>query len=263
MRRAVRTVDINADLGEGFGCWRIGTEEGLDTALLSQVTSANIACGWHAGDPLIMDKTIKECKKKGVAAGAHPGCPDLLGFGRRSMAVSPEEASAYMLYQAGALQAFAHANGVPLQHIKLHGAFYNAVCVTPALADAVLSGLEAFDPAIRLTALSGSYIAKEGKRRGLRITEEVFADRGVAEDGTLIPRGKEGAFIREPAEALSRILQMINKGTVITVSGKEIEITADSVCVHGDNPEALTFATEIRSGLEREGIRVANFLERA
>ena len=155
-------VDLNSDLGESFGNYTVG----MDGEVLNHVTSANVACGWHAGDPLIMDATVRMCKEKGVAVGAHPGYPDLMGFGRRAMAVNPAEAKAYMIYQVGALQAFCDSYGVTLQHMKLHGAFYNTACVTPVLADAVLDGLQAVNPNIAAMVLSGSYIAKEAQRRG-------------------------------------------------------------------------------------------------
>lgn len=249
-------VDLNSDLGESFGCYTLG----MDEAVLDHVTSANIACGWHAGDPLIMDATVALCKAKGVAVGAHPSYPDLLGFGRRKMDVTPTEAAAYMVYQVGALKGFADLHGLPMQHMKMHGAFYNTVCVTPTLANAILEAVEKLNPTIRLMVLSGSYIAQEGKRRGLSVIEEVFADRGYTEAGTLVPRNEAGAFIKNHEEALERVLQMVQKGTVITNTGKEIELRADSVCVHGDNPEAITFTSSLRKGLEAAGVKVTNFL---
>lgn len=251
-------IDLNSDIGESFGNYTLG----MDNKVMDFVTSVNIACGWHAGDPLIMDETVRNCKEKGVAIGAHPGYPDLMGFGRRKMAVSPKEAQVYMLYQLGALEAFAKSYGLKVQHMKMHGAFYNTACIEPKIANAVLEGIEKFDPSIRLMVLSGSYIAKEGKRRGLSIIEEVFADRGYTEAGTLVPRSEPGAFVKDPEEALKRVLKMIERGTVITNTGKEIEIVADSVCVHGDNPEALLFTSSIHKGLEKAGVVVTNFLSR-
>lgn len=229
---------------------------GLDNEVLKHVTSANIACGYHAGDPLVMNTTVKLAKEHDVAIGAHPGYPDLMGFGRRKMAVTPEEASAYMLYQVGALEAFAKAHGLTLQHMKLHGAFYNTACVDPKLANAIIDSIEAWNPDVYLMVLSGSYIAKEAKRRGLRVIEEVFADRGYTDEGTLVPRSEPGAFVNDPEEAVTRIIRMIKEGTVTSNTGKVIPITADSVCVHGDNPEAVAFAKAIREGLESEGIIV-------
>lgn len=249
------TIDLNSDLGESFGAYTMG----LDREVLKHVTSANIACGYHAGDPLVMNTTVKLAKEHGVAIGAHPGYPDLMGFGRRKMAVTPEEASAYMLYQVGALEAFAKAHGLTLQHMKLHGAFYNTACVDPKLANAIIDSIEAWNPDVYLMVLSGSYIAKEAKRRGLRVIEEVFADRGYTDEGTLVPRSEPGAFVKDPEEAVTRIIRMIKEGTVTSNTGKVIPITADSVCVHGDNPEAVAFAKAIREGLESEGIIVRHF----
>ena len=237
-------VDLNSDLGESFGNYTLG----MDGEVLNHVTSANVACGWHAGDPLIMDATVHMCKEKGVAVGAHPGYPDLMGFGRRAMAVNPAEAKAYMIYQVGALQAFCDSYGVTLQHMKLHGAFYNTACVTPKLADAVLDGLQAINPNIAAMVLSGSYIAKEAERRGIPVIQEVFADRGYTDEGTLVPRTEPGAFIKE--------------GKVVTNTGNTIDIVADSVCVHGDNPEAIAFTNYIREGLTKAGVTVANFQNR-
>lgn len=251
-------IDLNSDLGESFGSYTLG----LDSEVLKQVTSANVACGWHAGDPLIMEKTVLLCKEQGVAVGAHPGYPDLMGFGRRKLDVTPEEARTYMQYQVGALAVFCAAAKVPLQHVKLHGAFYNTACVEPRLADAVLDGIEAMNPDLYLMVLSGSYIAQKAQERGLKVIQEVFADRGYTEQGTLVPRNQPGAFIKNPEEALARILQMIEKGTVVTNTGKEIEIVADSVCVHGDNPSALAFTATIREGLAKAGIEVCHFLNR-
>ena len=251
----VYRVDLNCDLGESFGNYYLG----LDREVLNYVTSANVACGWHAGDPLIMDETVALCKDKGVALGAHPGYPDLMGFGRRAMKISPAEAKAYMLYQVGALDAFAKFHGIKLQHVKLHGAFYNTACVEPVLADAVLDGVASLGQGLKVMALSGSYMAKEAERRGVPVIQEVFADRGYTDKGTLVPRDEEGAFIKEPEEALERVLRMITEGRVISNTGHSIPIQADSICLHGDNPEALVFAQTIREGLEDEGIQVLNF----
>ena len=219
-------VDLNSDLGESFGNYTLG----MDSEVLNHVTSANIACGWHAGDPLIMDATVRICKEKGVAVGAHPGYPDLMGFGRRAMAVNPAEAKAYMMYQLGALQAFCDSYDITLQHMKLHGAFYNTACVTSVLADAILDGLQAVNPNIAAMVL--------------------------------VPRTEVSAFIKDPQEALDRVLMMVTKGKVVTNTGKTIDIVADSVCVHGDNPEAIAFTRYIREGLTKAGVTVANFQHR-
>lgn len=253
-------VDLNSDIGEGFGAYTMG----MDEEIIKYVTSINLACGWHAGDPLIMDKTTKMAKDCGVMVGAHPGYPDLMGFGRRQMDISEDEARCYMLYQVGALKAFTEANGLKLQHMKLHGGFYNKACNDEKLANAVLDGIEAVDKNIILMVLSGSYIAKEAKRRGLRVSQEVFADRGYNEDGTLVNRSLPGAFVKDPEEAIPRVIRMIKEGKVKTASGKDIDIVADSICVHGDNPKAIEFVKSIREGLEQAGIEITaidNFIK--
>lgn len=245
-------VDLNSDIGEGYGAYKLG----LDDEIINYVTSINLACGWHAGDPLIMDKTVKLAAKEGVMVGAHPGYPDLLGFGRRALDITPEEARCYMLYQTGALMAFAKANGIKLQHMKLHGGFYNKACNDEKLANAVLDGIEELDKDIIIMCLSGSYMAKEAKRRNLKVAEEVFADRGYNADGTLVNRSLPGAFIKDSKEALPRVIKMIKEGRVTTADGQEIEIKADSICVHGDNPKAIEFVREIKEGLIEAGIEV-------
>ncbi len=247
-------VDLNSDIGEGFGAYTMG----MDEEIMKCVTSVNVACGWHAGDPLIMDKTVKFAKENNVAIGAHPGYPDLLGFGRRKIDVTPEEARTYMLYQLGALDAFAKANGMKLQHMKLHGGFYNSAAVDPKLADAVLDGIEAYDKNLIVMILSGSYMAKEAKRRGLRVAEEVFADRGYNADGTLVNRKLPGAFVKDPDEAIKRVIKMVKTKKVTAVNGEEIDIDADSICVHGDNPKAIEFVNRIRNSLIAEGISVVS-----
>ena len=247
-------VDLNSDIGESFGTYHLG----MDEAVMEHVTSVNIACGWHAGDPVIMEKTIRSAKAHDVAVGAHPGYPDLLGFGRRKMAITPEEARAYMIYQLGAFTGFAQANGMKVQHMKLHGAYYNTVCNDKALADAVLDGIEAAAPDVMIVLLSGSYMAKEGIRRHLKIAQEVFADRGYNSDGTLVNRNLPGAFVRNPTEAIERVKEMVLDKCVTAVSGEKIEIIADSICVHGDNPQAVAFAEMIRKELVASGITVAS-----
>ncbi|MDO4690505.1 MAG: LamB/YcsF family protein [Fusobacterium sp.] len=245
-------VDLNSDIGEGFGSYKMG----LDEEIMKCVTSVNIACGWHAGDPLIMDRTIKYAKENSVEIGAHPGYPDLLGFGRRKMDITAEEARAYMLYQLGALEAFAKVNGLKIQHMKLHGGFYNSAAVDPKLASAVLDGIEQFNREIIVMILSGSYMAKEAKRRGLKVAEEVFADRGYNSDGTLVNRKLPGAFIKDPDEAIERVIKMVKTKKVTAVNGEEIDIEADSICVHGDNPKAIEFVERIRKSLFESGVEV-------
>lgn len=253
-------VDLNSDIGEGFGSYKLG----LDEEIIKYVSSINLACGWHAGDPMIMDKTVELASKYGVGVGAHPGYPDLIGFGRRAMTITREEAKNYMLYQTGALMAFTKAHGVKLQHMKLHGGFYNKACVDPELAAGIIDGVEAFDKDLILMVLSGSYIAKEAKKRGLRVSEEVFADRGYNADGTLVNRALPGAFVKDIDEALPRVIRMIKEGKVKTADGQDIDIKADSICVHGDNPKAIEFVKGIRDGLINNGIEIVpiqNFIK--
>ena len=247
-------VDLNSDLGESFGAYTMG----LDDEVMKYVTSANIACGWHAGDPLIMDKTVAEAIRNEVAIGAHPGYPDLIAFGRRNIDITPQEARAYMLYQVGALSAFVKARGASLQHIKLHGAFYNTACVKVDLADAIVDAVLEYDKNLILMALSGSYILKRAEEKGLRVAHEVFADRAYNTDKTLVNRKLPGSMIHDEDAAIERIKRMIFEGKVTSIDGTDIEIKADSICVHGDNPNAVNFVKNIRASLEGEGIEVVN-----
>ena len=247
-------VDLNADLGESFGAYTIG----MDEEVLKFITSANVACGAHAGDPLVMAKTAALCAKTGTAMGAHPGYPDLMGFGRRNLNVTPAEAKAYIQYQVGALSAFAKANGLKLQHVKPHGAFYNMAAVNDKLAEAICEGIYEIDPELLHFGLAGSAHIRAAKKIGLRAASEVFADRGYMEDGTLVPRSQPGAMIHDRDEAIARTVRMVKEGTVVAVTGKVIPIEAHSICVHGDNPDAIGFVARIREALEKEGIEVAN-----
>ncbi|CAK7045175.1 5-oxoprolinase subunit PxpA [Tissierella sp.] len=250
-------VDLNSDIGESFGSYNLG----MDEEVIKYVTSVNIACGWHAGDPLIMEHTVREAINNNVAIGAHPGYPDLMGFGRRNMDISPKEARAYMIYQLGALSAFVKANGGKVQHMKLHGAFYNTASVKEEIAEAIIKGVLDVDKDIILLALSGSYIAKLAQERGLRVAQEVFADRGYNDDGTLVNRRLPGAFIHDKEEAFRRIKDMVLEGKVTTISGKKVSIVADSVCVHGDNPMAVDFVRYIRESLVKDGIQIKSLSE--
>lgn len=250
-------VDLNSDIGESFGSYNLG----MDEEVIKYVTSVNIACGWHAGDPLIMEHTVREAINNNVAIGAHPGYPDLMGFGRRNMDISPKEARAYMIYQLGALSAFVKANGGKVQHMKLHGAFYNTASVKEEIAEAIIKGVLDVDKDIILLALSGSYIAKLAQERGLRVAQEVFADRGYNDDGTLVNRRLPGAFIHDKEEAFRRIKDMVLEGKVTTISGKKVSIIADSVCVHGDNPMAVDFVRYIRESLIKDGIQIKSLSE--
>lgn len=245
-------IDLNCDLGESFGAYKLG----LDDQVLPYISSANVACGFHASDPVVMDKTVVLAKDAGVAVGAHPGYPDLQGFGRRNMTIPPREVKAMVMYQIGALQAFCTAHGLKLQHVKPHGALYNMAGKDEALAMAVCEAIQAVDDSLILLGLSGSKMLEAADKIGLRSAREVFADRAYEEDGSLVARTKPGAMITDEGEAVARVIRMIREGRVTAVTGKDIPIRADSVCVHGDSPKALAFVQKIRAALTAEQIQI-------
>ena len=246
-------VDLNSDLGESFGAYTIG----LDSQVVQYVSSVNVACGYHAGDPLVMDKTVAAAKAAGVAVGAHPGYPDLMGFGRRNMVCTPAEAKAYVQYQMGALLAFCAAHGVALQHVKPHGALYNMAAKDEALAAGIAEGIASVDKSVILLGLAGSKLLSAGQAAGLRVASEVFADRAYQADGSLVPRSKPGAVIHDADEAIARTVRMVKEGKVTAITGEEVAIEAHSICVHGDNPDAVEFVRRIRAKLEAEGVTIA------
>ena len=250
-------VDLNSDLGESFGRYTLG----MDDKIIPLITSANVACGYHASDPVVMEKTIALAKEAGIRVGAHPGFPDLMGFGRRNMNVSPAEAKAYTLYQLGALDGFCRAAGVKLQHVKPHGAFYNMAAKDYKLSVAICEAIKNFDKDLIVLALSGGELAKAAKDMGLRTALEVFADRGYEEDGTLVDRRKEGAIITDEQEAIDRVIRMVKEKKVTAVTGRDISIQADSVCVHGDGVKALAFVEKIRAALQKEEIQICSLDE--
>lgn len=245
-------IDLNCDLGESFGNYKIG----MDEDVIPFISSANIACGFHASDPMVMSKTVSLAKEFGIGIGAHPGFPDLMGFGRRNMSVKPEEAKAYVQYQIGALSAFCKAAGAPMVHVKPHGALYNMAGKDYALAKAICEGILEVNDRLILLALSGSQMIQAAKDTGLRAASEVFADRAYEDDGSLVARTKPGAMVTDEDEAIRRVVRMAKDGKVTTITGKDISIQADSVCVHGDNAKALEFVNKIRAALTAEGIRV-------
>jgi len=248
-------VDLNADLGESFGAYKIGADE----EIIPLVSSVNIACGWHAGDPLVMGRSVKLAKEYGVSVGAHPGYPDLMGFGRRNMKVSPAEVKAYIQYQVGALYAFCKAAGVKLHHVKPHGAMYNMAGADYKLARAVAEAVAEIDDSLPLLALSGSEMVRAANEIGLPCASEVFADRNYEEDGSLRARSFPDSMITDEDECIRRILRMVNEGKITAVTGKDIDIRADSICVHGDNPKALAFVKRIRDALRNDGIGIRPF----
>ncbi len=245
-------VDLNSDLGESFGRYKLG----LDEEVMKFISSANVAAGWHAGDPLVMRRTVRLAKDNGVAVGAHPGYPDLLGFGRRYMKLSPEEARNYVLYQIGALYAFAKAENLELQHVKPHGALYNALVKEEELARAVIEGIADFDRKLIFVTLSGSRPAQIAGEMGIRVAHEVFADRAYNPDGTLVPRSKPGAVIHDREEIAERVVSMVKDGGVRAINGEWVELKVDTICVHGDNPKAVEIAKAVREALESEGVKV-------
>ena len=250
-------VDLNSDLGESFGRYTIGN----DTEVLPLVSSANVACGYHASDPLVMDKTIAMAKEAGIQVGAHPGYPDLMGFGRRNLDVTPAEARAYTLYQLGALEAFCKAHGMKLQHVKPHGAMYNMAGKDYALAKGICEAIKEYNPELIVMALSSGELVHAAEDMGLKVAREVFADRAYEEDGSLVNRRKEGAMITDENEAIARVVRMIKEQKVTAITGKDIPIKADSVCVHGDGAKALAFVKKIRETLGAEGIEIAPLVE--
>ncbi len=250
-------VDLNSDIGESFGNYKLG----MDDKVLKYVTSANVACGFHAGDPLVMEKTVGLAAKSGVQVGAHPGYPDLMGFGRRKLNATPAEVKAYVKYQVGALAAFAISKGMRLQHIKAHGAMYNMAAVDYNLARSIAEAVYEVDKDIILLALAGSQMVKAAKDIGLKVAEEVFADRAYNEDGTLVARSKPGSMIEDEGLAIKRVIGMVNEGKVQTITGRTIDINANSVCVHGDNPKAVDFVKKIRREMQNAGISVVPMKE--
>lgn len=246
-------IDLNSDLGESFGPWPMGQ----DDVLMTSITSANVACGFHAGDPGVMRRTIALAVQHGVAVGAHPGFPDLVGFGRRNMQASAQEIEDFVLYQVSALAGMAAAAGVRLQHVKAHGALYNMAARDRELAAAIARGTAAFDRELVLFGLPNSELLREGEKVGLRVAAEVFADRAYEPDGSLASRHKEGSVLHDSDEVVARAVRMASGGEVIATDGSLIQLRADTICVHGDTPGAADLARKVRGGLEAAGIRVA------
>ena len=241
-------IDLNADVGESFGAYKMG----LDEEVIKHITSANIACGFHAGDPAWMRHTVRLAEEQGVAVGAHPSFPDLVGFGRRNMAVAPEDAKADLIYQIGALQAFTTAK--KLQHVKPHGAMYNMAVTDEELARAICEAVLDVDPSMAVVALAGSRWATIAEDMGLRVAREIFADRALNADGTLVSRSMPGAVLHDVDEVAERSLKMVTEGRATTVTGDEIEVQAESLCIHGDTPEAVEMASTLKRELEAAGV---------
>lgn len=247
-----QVLDLNCDMGESYGAWTMGN----DMAILPYVTSANIACGFHAGDPGTMRSTVAAALELGVAVGAHPGLPDLVGFGRRTMAVSPQEAYDMMVVQIGALAGVAASQGGRLHHVKPHGALYNMAARNPELAHALAKAVFDMDASLIFYGLASSELTRAAEQMGLRVAHEVFADRTYQSDGTLTPRSHPEAMIHDSDVSTQQVLRMVQQGCVHTLQGTDVSLRADTLCLHGDQPGALHFAQQIRRSLNDAGIQV-------
>lgn len=245
-------IDLNCDMGESFGAWSMGH----DAEVLGSVTSANIACGFHAGDPEVMRRTVRLARDRGVAVGAHPGLPDLVGFGRREMKVSPRELEDMMLYQIGALAAIAAAEGVRLQHVKAHGALYNMTSRDAELSSAIARAVAAFDKGLILLGLPGSELIRAGEQAGLRTAAEGFADRAYEPDGSLASRKKPGSVIHDPETVVARAVRMVREGGVVATDRSWVPLKVETICTHGDTPGAHELVRRLRAALESQGIAV-------
>ena len=244
-------IDLNCDCGEGFGPWPMGDDAGI----LPYVTSANVACGAHAGDPDTMRRTVRLAASLGVAVGAHPGYPDLSGFGRRVLPMSDDEAANSVLAQVGALAALARAEGVTLTHVKPHGALYNHAAATPTLARAIAGAIAAYDARLTLVALAGSAQAQAGHAAGLSVAREAFADRAYEPDGSLRARRHDNAMVLDFAANLAQAISIVRDGVVVAHTGQRVPVQAETICLHGDAPDAAARAAYLRRGLEQAGIR--------
>lgn len=245
-------VDLNCDMGESFGAYKIG----LDEEAIKHISSANIACGFHAGDPQVMAKTVDLAVTHDVALGAHPSYPDLMGFGRRKMEVSPGEIKNYLLYQIGALHAFVQARGAKLQHVKPHGALYNTAAVDKKIARAIAEAVYSFDRELILLVLAHSEMEKAAEEVGLKFAREIFADRHYNSDGTLVPRSHPESVIKDSDQAAQRLVEIITTGRIKALDGSSFPVEADSVCVHGDTPGAIQHMVNLRKALKEAGIQV-------
>jgi 5-oxoprolinase (ATP-hydrolysing) subunit A len=248
----LKRIDINSDMGESFGAYKLGR----DPEVMNFISSANIACGWHAGDPMVMEQTVRLAKEKGVAVGAHPGYPDLMGFGRRRMDLSLAEIEAYLLYQMGALSAFAKAYGLPLQHVKAHGALGNLAFLDLEASKAIARAAARFDKNIIFVALAGTVMVQAAHEVGVRCVEEVYADRVYNPDGTLQSRKISGSVIHDPEKAARQVLTMVREGYVIAHDGSKVPVRPDTICVHGDTPSAISILQKINEDLKKASISV-------
>lgn len=247
-------IDLNSDMGESFGAYKIGGDE----ELIKYVTTANVACGYHAGDPMVMEKVVRLAKEKNVAVGAHPGYPDLMGFGRRKMALDFMEVKNIIKYQVGALMAFTTSFGMKLQHVAPHGALGNLCQDDRSTSRAICEAVYEIDPSIMIFYCAGAVLGEEAEKMGLRTAAEIFVDRAYMDDLSLAPRKMEGSMITDEDFAIERCIRMIKEGKVTSLSGKELDIKGDTLCVHGDGPKAFAFVKKIRETFEKEGIEIKN-----
>jgi UPF0271 protein len=255
----MNALDLNSDVGESFGRWELGD----DAAMLALVTSANVACGFHAGDPPTLRRTCTLAAQRGVAVGAQVGYRDLAGFGRRFIDVAPDELTDDVVYQIGALDGMCRAAGTRVRYVKPHGALYNAIVHHEAQAAAVVAAVRAYDPALPVLGLPGSAFLAAAESAGLRTVREFFVDRGYTPKATLVPRSQPGALLHDPDEVTARVLRMVADGVVTAVDGSDVPVTAESACVHGDSPGAVAMATAVRAGLEAAGVALRPFVEEA
>lgn len=245
-------VDLNSDLGESFGAYTIGQDE----LVMNYISSANIACGYHAGDHNVIQRTVKKATEKNVSLGAHPGLQDLIGFGRRPMEIDPEEVFNLVVYQVGAVDTFAKINGNRLNHVKPHGALYNMAAKNREISQAIAEAVNKINPNLILFGLAGSELIEMGKKVGLTVAEEVFADRTYQADGSLTSRKLKNAMVEHADEAISRVIRMVKEGKVEAVDGTDIAIQADTICIHGDEPKSLEFAKKLHNALTAQGISI-------
>lgn len=248
-------IDMNSDLGEHFGAWRMGD----DAAMLDIVTSANIACGFHAGDPLSIRETVSAATERGVVIGAHVAYPDLVGFGRRPMNVTSPELEADVMYQIGALDGLARSCGSSVAYVKPHGALYNTIAHDERQAAAVIAAMRAFNPEIALMCLAGTPIVDQARAAGLTVVTEAFADRGYEPDGRLVSRREQGAVLHDAAEVAARMVRLVTEGVIEARDGSTVTLQADSICVHGDSPGALEMARAVRDALDEAGVVLRSF----
>ncbi len=252
----VTAIDLNSDLGESFGAWTMGD----DTAILQLVSSANVACGFHAGSPAGLLSTLRMAKQQGVAIGAHVSYPDLVGFGRRNMDISSDELTADVIYQIGALQGLARAAGTEVRYVKPHGALYNTIAHDERQALAVINAIQSIDAGLPLVALAGSRVLELAQEKGLRTIAEAFADRAYHTDGSLVSRREAGSVLHDAQHIAERMLQLLTQGGVTSIEGEFTPVKADSICVHGDSPGAIEMARQIRHVLEEKGVTIQSFI---